>query len=196
MARRVHLKEYDSRWPEAFGAEKQRLAPVLAPYALSVEHVGSTSVPGLAAKPTVDILVGIHRLSDAPRCIERMKALGYEYGPQFEKQIPERRYFKRMAQGAPDAEDLVHVHMVEVGSAFWERHLLFRDHLRANPEAAREYEALKRDLALKHGEDRDAYTEGKSAFVRRIERAERDARAAHRPLTAPGGAAEAPPPPR
>lgn len=85
------------------------------------------------------------------------------------------------------------MHMVEVGSPFWERHLLFRDYLRAHPEAAHEYEALREDLVSAHGDQREAYTEGKTAFIRRIEeeaREERAKRAAARPE--PAGA-EAPP---
>jgi GrpB-like predicted nucleotidyltransferase (UPF0157 family) len=181
---RVTLSAPDPRWPGRFSAEKARLAEALAPYVLTIEHVGSTSVPGLAGKATVDIIAGIYRLSDAPLCIERMKALGYEYVPEFEKDIPERRYFRVQAPGGKEEEDLFHVHMVEVGSDFFERDLLFRDFLRGHPEAAREYEALKHELARTVGHDRSAYTDGKAAFVRKTQEAARAERAARGALTA------------
>ncbi len=196
MAGRVTLSPYDPRWPGAFEAERVRLAGALAPYALAIEHIGSTAVPGLEAKATIDVLVGIFRLEDAPRCIERMEALGYEYVPQFEATIPERRYFRKAVRGAPDAEHLFHVHMVEVGSAFFERDLLFRDYLRAHAEAARDYAALKRELAAKHGANREAYTDGKAAFVGAVQEAARAQRAERKAPMAPGAGAAGPPRPQ
>lgn len=193
--KRVTLSPPDPRWPGAFAAEKARLEAALAPYILAVEHIGSTAVPGLAAKATVDIMAGLYRLADAHRCIPRMKALGYEYVPEFEKDIPERRYFRMRAPGEAEAEDLFHVHMVEVGSDFWERDLLFRDHLRAHPEVAREYELLKHELARRHGEDRNAYTDAKAAFVRKAQADARAERAKRREaLTRRRGGEAAPPP--
>jgi GrpB-like predicted nucleotidyltransferase (UPF0157 family) len=174
---RVTLSPPDPRWPSQFVAEKARLAEALAPYALTIEHVGSTAVPGLAAKPTIDIIVGIYRLSDAPVCIVRMQRIGYEYIAAFEKDIPERRYFRMQTEGAKEGEDRFHVHMVEVGSDFFERDLLFRDYLRSHAQAAREYEALKHDLADRVGHDRDAYTDGKAAFVKKAQEAARAERA-------------------
>jgi GrpB-like predicted nucleotidyltransferase (UPF0157 family) len=193
---RVTLSAADPRWPARFAAEKARLAEALAPYVLTLEHVGSTAVPGLAAKATVDIIAGIYCLSDAPVCIERMKSLGYEYIAEFETDIPERRYFRIQSPGASEGEDLFHVHLVEVGSDFFERDLLFRDYLRAHPEAAREYEALKHDLAARSGHDRNAYTDGKAAFVGKTQEAARSERAAAPGLnTSAGAAAKAPPRP-
>jgi len=195
----VALSAPDPRWPGRFAAEKARLAEALAPYVLTIEHVGSTAVPGLAAKATVDIIAGIYRLSDAPVCIERMKSLGYEYLPEFEKDIPERRYFRIQSPPGREEEDLFHVHMVEVGSDFFERDLLFRDYLRAHPDAAGEYEALKHDLALRAGADRNAYTDGKAAFVRKTQEAARAERAgasaASRLNTSAAGAAKGTPRP-
>jgi GrpB-like predicted nucleotidyltransferase (UPF0157 family) len=196
LARRVTLSAPDPRWPAVFAAEKARLEGALAPYVLAVEHIGSTAVPGLAAKPTIDILAGLALLADAPRCIPRMKALGYEYVPEFEKEIPERRYFRIRTPGDREGEDLFHVHMVEVGSDFFERDLLFRDYLRSHSEAARAYEVLKQDLARTYAEDRPGYTEAKAAFVRKAiaeARAERAAAAVARAINPAAGAAAAPP---
>lgn len=185
----VALSPHDPTWASLFAAERDRLMASLAPYVLAVEHIGSTAVAGLAAKATIDMDVAIFRLEDAPCCVERMKALGYEYLPELEAEIPERRYFRRVASPPGSREDLFHVHMVEVGSAFWERDQLFRDFLRAHPDAAREYEALKRTLAEKHPDNRKAYTEGKTEFVRRIGTA---ARAKESAPTAPAAGAEGP----
>lgn len=170
----VMLAAYDDRWPLLFARERARLEGALAPYVLAIEHVGSTAVVGLASKPTVDILAGIFRLSDTPRLVARMEKLGYAYVEKLEQEIPERRYFHYPATGGE--ADLFHVHMVEVGSPFWERHLLFRDFLRSHAEAARDYEALKRRLAEVHGSDREPYTAAKAEFISKIEaeaRAER-----------------------
>ncbi len=183
------LVPYDDRWPALFAREKARLEAALAPYLLAVEHIGSTSVPGLTAKPTIDILAGIYRLSDAPWTVPRMQKLGYEYLPELEAKLPERRYFRIV--GADGGPHLFHVHMAEAGGPFWERHLLFRDFLRGHAEAAREYEALKRKLADIHGSDVDAYAEAKTGFIRKVE-AEAAAARAKQPLLRPGEA-RAPP---
>jgi GrpB-like predicted nucleotidyltransferase (UPF0157 family) len=133
-----------------------------------VEHIGSTSVPGLAAKPIIDVMVAIRSLADAPACVAPLAAIGYEYVPEHEAVMPERRYFRRGRGGAGTH----HLHMVERSSAFWEEHLLFRDYLRAHSEAAAEYERLKRELAAAHGSDRGAYTAAKTDFIKSsVERA-------------------------
>lgn len=186
----VALSPHDPSWASLFAAERDRLMVALAPYVVAVEHVGSTAVAAIAAKATIDIDVAIFRLYDAPRCVERMKALGYEYLPELEGAIPERRYFRRAAHPPGSREDLYHVHMVEVGSAFWERDQLFRDFLRAHADAAGEYEALKRRLSHEHPDDREAYTQGKAEFVHRIEAAARAERAKKNALTGPAAGAE------
>jgi GrpB-like predicted nucleotidyltransferase (UPF0157 family) len=190
----VALSPHDPRWAGLFASERDRLMAALAPYVLAVEHIGSTAVPGIAAKATIDMDVAIFRLEDAPRCVERMKALGYEYLPELEAAMPERRYFRRVAHPAGSREDLYHVHMVEVGSAFWERDQIFRDFLRAHADAAREYEALKRRLAHEHADNREAYTEGKAEFVRRVEAAASAERAKRAAPTTPAAAGEGPHP--
>ncbi|MEK7247869.1 MAG: GrpB family protein, partial [Chloroflexota bacterium] len=133
-------------------------------WAVAIEHVGSTAVPGLAAKPIIDIMPAIRSLADARHIIAPMEALGYEYVPEFEDDLPERRYFRR---GVPRSH---HVHVVETTSTFWRRHLAFRDYLRAHPETAAEYAALKRRLADGYGSDSGGYTNAKTEFITRIER--------------------------
>lgn len=160
----VRIVEYDPRWPEMFEEDRRRILEVAGAYVTGVEHVGSTSVPGLAAKPIIDILVGVRKLSYALACVSPLYAIGYEYVPRVEILLPERRFFRR---GRPDA-GTHHLHMVEEGGEFWRRQLLFRDYLRAHPEAAREYEVLKRRLADAHGPDRGAYTDAKTDFIESI----------------------------
>jgi GrpB-like predicted nucleotidyltransferase (UPF0157 family) len=129
--------------------------------------LGSTAVPGLAAKPVIDIMVGVKSLDDSPILVERLVGIGYEYVPEFEKILPFRRYFRKMREGRRTHQ----VHLVERSNAeWWDRHLLFRDYLRANPEIAREYAHLKYELSDRLGEDREAYTDAKTEFISEIVR--------------------------
>ena len=127
---------------------------------LRVEHVGSTAVVGLAAKDTIDIQISVANM-DAH--IEQIEALGYEYVPDDE---PSHRFFKLKTE---DGDHLLHVHVCQVGGAWEQRHLRFRDMLRSDPELAIRYEELKRDLATRI-QDRQAYADAKTAFIRRAER--------------------------
>ncbi len=130
---------------------------------VGIEHIGSTAVPSLGAKPIIDILVAVNHLSDAEQCIEPLQSIGYEYVPEYEESIPERRYFHK---GGPPKEQHYHLHMVELTSDFWKKHLLFRDHLRTHPKIAQKYHELKKRLALKYGSDREGYTEAKTSFIK------------------------------
>src|SRR6267378_883863 len=165
----VEIVAYDPHWPETFEREKARVWEALAPYVLAIEHIGSTSVPGLASKPIVDLLAGVYRFDDFPRCIPRAEALGYSYYPEFEEVLPEGRLFVHRRADAPRGSEPSHLLVAEVGTPFWERHLLFRDWLRLHPEDRERYASLKRELARKHGTDREAYTEAKTEFIRSIE---------------------------
>jgi GrpB-like predicted nucleotidyltransferase (UPF0157 family) len=158
----VEIVDYDPEWPVLFEKEKNRILSVIGKKVIAVEHVGSTSVPGLGAKPIVDIMVGIRRLSDAQDCIKPLESIGYEYVPEYEASIPERRYFHR---GPHIPNKHYHLHMVEHNSDFWTRHLLFRDHLRTHACTASEYCELKKQLAAKHRSNREAYTEAKTSFI-------------------------------
>ena len=153
----VVVLPYDPRWPELFRIERDRLAGIFGERAAGIEHVGSTAVPGLAAKEIVDILLGLRPLELNPQDLSAMTRLGYV--DRGELGIPGRRFFPK---GAPPTH---HVHAVEHGSVEWLKHVHFRDHLRAHPEDARSYAKLKHDLAARFPDDREAYTEGKSPFV-------------------------------
>lgn len=159
---RVRLVPYDPRWPERFKGERDALEEAIEPWVVrGIHHIGSTAVPGLQAKPVIDILVGIESLESGRACFGPLAELEYLYAPYrpaemhwFCKPHPSRRTH--------------HLHLVPVGSARYEEELAFRDHLRVMPEAAREYAALKRELAARFANDREAYTDAKEAFIRSV----------------------------
>ena len=155
----IEVVDYDPSWPRRYEEERDRIAAALGDAVVAIEHVGGTAVPGLPAKPVIDIMVGVADIERAGQAVAGLINLGYQYVPELESQLPERRYFRR---GSPETH---HVHMVPVGSDFWEEHLLFRDYLRGNPQAAEEYGKLKRGLANRFRFDRDAYRAGKVPFI-------------------------------
>jgi GrpB-like predicted nucleotidyltransferase (UPF0157 family) len=155
----IEVVDYDPSWPRRYEEERDRIAAALGDAVVAIEHVGGTAVPGLPAKPVIDIMVGVPDIERAGQAVAGLINLGYQYVPELESQLPERRYFRR---GAPETH---HVHMVTMGSDFWEEHVLFRDYLRSNPQAAEEYGKLKRALANRFRFDRDAYRAGKVPFI-------------------------------
>jgi len=164
MGAPVVIVDYDPQWPILYQEEKGRILGVIGHAVVAIEHIGSTAVPGLGAKPIIDIMIAVCRLADAEECIEPLQSIGYEYVPEYNDIIPERRYFHK---GPPEARTH-HVHMVELTSDFWERHLLFRDFLRAHPEEAQQYCQMKKELAAKSGSDREAYTDAKTSFIESV----------------------------
>lgn len=160
-AESVVIVPYDRDWPHRFERERNVLRQVFRGTDAVIEHVGSTAVPGLGAKPIIDIMVGVPALQEVEVRIPGLESRGYEYVPKYEAQLPERRYFVK-PRSRPRTH---HLHCVVRGGEFWCRHLAFRDHLRSHPKSAAEYVELKQRLASRHRTDRVAYTEGKSAFV-------------------------------
>jgi len=165
----IIIVDYDPRWPQLYKEEKARIIAALGRWLADIQHVGSTAVPGLAAKPIIDIMPALRSLDDTPRIIEPMRRLGYQYFPEYEDDLPERRYFRKPPGEAFRGGGTHHVHFVETTSDFWRRHIAFRDYLRAHAGAAREYAELKRRLAAEYAADREGYTEAKSDFIRGIE---------------------------
>ena len=159
----VIVVEYDPRWPEQFAEESERLRQVMGDALVAVEHVGSTSVPGLPAKPVLDILVGVRALAEGEQAVPALASLGYEY--RGENGIPGRLFFRK---GLVPYRRTHHLHMVETGHEQWAPMLSFRDYLRSHPDEARRYEALKHDLADQFRADRRAYTDGKAEFVKAV----------------------------
>jgi GrpB-like predicted nucleotidyltransferase (UPF0157 family) len=155
----IEVVDYDRDWPRQYVAERDRIDAAIGDVALAIEHVGGTAVPGLPAKPVIDLMVGVEDIERAGPAVAGLINLGYEYVPELESQLPDRRYFRR---GSPESH---HVHMVPVSSDYWAEHLLFRDYLRTHPQAAEEYGKLKLGLAGRHRLDRDAYRAGKVPFI-------------------------------
>ncbi len=127
-----------------------------------VEHIGSTAIPGLPAKPILDIMPGLVAYQDGLKTIEPLEQLGYEYFG--DNGIPGRYYFRLLFE----QRTVVHIHMFEIGTGNWLRHLIFRDYLRANPAIAAQYAELKKELAVRFRNDREAYTDAKSEFINSV----------------------------
>lgn len=157
----LELTDYDPRWPVAYEDERRHIATALGVSIDAVEHVGSTSIASMVAKPVLDIMVGVERLALSPDQTARMEKLGYE--ARGERSGVEGRLFFR--KGNPRTH---HVHVVQRGGELWQNYLLFRDYLRTHPSDAARYAALKRDLATAFEHDRPRYTESKTPFVTEI----------------------------
>ena len=165
MARRVWVTAYDPAWEAQAAQEARRVQAALGENCPVVYHIGSTSVPGLAAKPIIDIMPVVRSLGAVDGSRAALESLGYEYLGEFG--IPGRRY---MRKGGDERTHQVHV-FAQGDTVNITRHLAFRDFLRAHPDVCAEYAALKRELAARYPYDIDAYCEGKEAFVRRFEAA-------------------------
>lgn len=161
----VQLVPYDPRWPEMFRAEAARLRHFLGTAAvLRVEHMGSTALPGLSAKPIIDMLIEIPSFDVALRTIvPKLREERWEYLWRDDRPPGHMVFIRRDGAGVRTH----HLHMAPAGHPMWER-LAFRDYLRTHPDEARRYEKLKRQLASTHSGDREAYTEGKAEYVNRI----------------------------
>lgn len=163
LSKPISIHPYDPQWPIQFEREKARILTALGPLLLEIEHFGSTSVPGLAAKPIIDMLAAVSHLEDVSVCAEPLRRLGYEDAAvQLGRwTVPDRRLFCRGAYN----EGSHHLQLVEMGSAPWVGNLRVRDYLRAHPKAVERYARLKQGLATTHGTDIDGYTEGKTALL-------------------------------
>ena len=157
----ITIEEYDPRWPQEFESICTRVAEGLGPLAAAIEHVGSTSVPALAAKPIIDLDILLRSPADLSEVIRILESFGYEH--RGDLGVPGREAFRAPAGSFPH-----HLYVCPPDGREYYRHLAFRDHLRAHPQDAETYAALKRRLALKHADDREAYSCGKADFVEEI----------------------------
>lgn len=170
----IIIADYDPGWPAMFEEERARLQEAIGEWAADIQHVGSTAVPGLAAKPIIDIAVHLHSLIDGFKCITPLVELGYDCLGEFG--IPDRIYFRKTTDtplpgqraGLEGIGRTHQIHMYPLNHDQFAKHILFRDYLRAHADAAREYEALKRELAVRHAGDIEAYADAKSDFVQTI----------------------------
>ena len=161
MSDPIIIEDYDPRWPEQFEVLGRRIATALGPLASAVEHVGSTAVPGLAAKPILYIDGLLHAAADLPEAIQHLGTLGYEH--RGDLGVPGREAFR------PPPDDIPH-HLYVLGpeSREYIRHITFRNHLRRNPQDALDYERLKRALAREYRNNREVYNRAKTEFVEAI----------------------------
>lgn len=157
---RVVIVDYDPEWPRRFEAERHRIMEALRAPGLTVVHVGSTAVPGLGAKPIVDIMVGVRDRAEANRVQKALEMNGYT---DVTPQPGDPEWFYCLGWGTRELYH--HVHLVVEGSRHWRRQLAFRDYLRAHPHAAEEYHELKKRLTHHYGENRIGYTDAKTEFI-------------------------------
>ena len=158
---KVKLSPYQNAWVN-FVEEKQRLEEVTGYGILDIQHIGSTAVPGLKAKPILDIGIAVANFEEAFALVPLIEGLGYTY--RGENGIPRRHYFVK----GPPNKRTHHIHMFEEANEEWAKHLLFRDYLRMHPETVTAYQALKEDLAKRYPRDREAYTNGKHEFIQKV----------------------------
>lgn len=155
----IHIVPYDASWPERFEEERAALVDTLKGYIFGgVEHIGSTAVPGLAAKPVIDIMIGVESLSVSRPALPVLEEVGYCY-------FPYRADVMHWLCKPSSELRTHHLHLVPFRSDLWVRRIAFRDYLKLHPPIAREYANLKQQLARQYKFDREAYTDAKSDFI-------------------------------
>lgn len=160
----VALQAHDPAWLTVFDLERDRLRTLFPGTFVDIEHIGSTAVPGLVAKPVIDILAGVRTLADADTLVDRLCENGYTASREFNATLSDRRWLMRWKNG----HRTHHLHIVVHDGGPWHDRLAFRDALRDDPALARRYADLKTELATLHRNDREAYTEAKAVFVRQV----------------------------
>ncbi|EDM48720.1 GrpB family protein [Marinobacter algicola] len=160
----VALSPYDPKWPSMFEVERSRLFSLFPDQFAAIEHFGSTAVPGLSAKPIIDILAGVESMSQADSLIKPLCRSKFTTSAEFNATLQDRRWLMRWADG----HRTHHLHLVVHGGSQWQRRLAFRDALRSNEELAKRYEQLKKRLVAEFSSNREAYTEAKAEFVREV----------------------------
>lgn len=162
---KIIIEPYNPEWEVKFEKEAQLLLDTINEDLVRIEHIGSTSIKGLGAKPIIDIMIGINDFNYADDHISGIEKLNYQYISKYEDIMPQRRFFIKESAG----KRTHHIHMVQYASSFWKRHLFFRDHLRTNKNDRDAYEQLKRELSRKEWNDGNEYADAKSDFIKNIE---------------------------
>lgn len=163
MAQHIRVVDYNPEWPRLFQQEAEKIRAILGDNAVAIHHIGSTAVPGLKAKPIIDILPVVRELTPVDALNGQFESLGYECLGEFG--IPGRRYYRK---GGDDRTHQIHLFSIQ-SEAEIHRHLAFRDYLRSHPQAAAAYGELKSKLATRYPEDIDGYCDGKAPFVQSLE---------------------------
>lgn len=184
---RIIIEEYNPIWKDIFIKEKMFIENLFYDLKPSIEHIGSTAVPGLAAKPIVDILIGLISIEDLDKSVKRLLNYEYIYYKIYEKTFPGRRFliklkdkelfnnFKNIVSDEKDdsiieiKDRLYHLHIVKKDSEFWEMHIKFRDYLMKNKRSRDYYGKLKMNLSKKEWKDGNEYADAKSDFIKSIE---------------------------
>lgn len=161
--RRVEVVSYNSNWKEMYKEESEKIKNILNDIIINIHHIGSTAIPGIKAKPVIDILVEVKDIEAVDKYDNKMKELGYEAMGEYG--IPKRRFFRKEGNKRTH-----HVHIFQVGNEEIERHINFKEYLIAHPDKGREYSKLKEKLANKYTYDVENYINGKSDFIEEIDR--------------------------
>lgn len=161
---KIEVVPHDPRWREEFDKESAQIAAALGKNVAAIHHIGSTSIPGIYAKPVIDMLVEVEDIAEVESRSAEMGSLGYEVMGEFG--IAGRRYFRKDDSAGVRTHQ---VHAFEAGSPDVVRHLAFRDYMITHPEEARAYSELKRKLAAEHPYSMDAYMDGKDGFIKEID---------------------------
>ncbi len=161
MADEIKIEPANPIWSKLFEVEKAQLLAALSSHFVAIEHFGSTAIPGLDAKPIIDMLGGVKSMAEADALLGPLCQLGWDTSPEFNATLSDRRFLLRWPGGIRTH----HLHLVVYGGEQWQQRLKFRDCLRANPALAQQYQKLKYELAAKHRDDREAYTDAKSDFI-------------------------------
>ena len=158
----VQVVPYRPVWKDLFRSEAVKLRSALGNHLLQIEHVGSTSIEGMDAKPIIDIIVALKSLDKTKALVPVLQTLGYNH--KEDDDVPSRAFF---VKGSP-SQRTYHLSLTELESGYWKAHILFRDYLQTHGEVAEEYRLLKRELVEQYSDDRGSYTAGKEIFVERV----------------------------
>jgi GrpB-like predicted nucleotidyltransferase (UPF0157 family) len=182
---KIELVPYDSHWPLLYAKEHARIAAALQSLNPTIEHIGSTSVPSLYAKPIIDVMVGLNAEFDLTKTIDLMNQMGFAWNNRYDDQLPFRRFFMRVeSNGEKTIPDnfttndnfnireyfkvLCHVHIVPLDSTWWREHIAFRNRLRSDEKDRLSYQNLKLELATKSWDDPNHYGRAKTALIQSI----------------------------
>ena len=161
--RRVGVVSYNPNWKEMYKEESEKIKNVLSDIIIDIHHIGSTAIPGIKAKSVIDILVEVKDIEGVDQYNHKMRELGYEVMGEYG--IPKRRFFRKGENNRTH-----HIHIFQAGNEEIGRHINFKEYLIARPDKAREYSKLKEKLANKYNYDVENYTNGKSDFIKEIDR--------------------------
>jgi len=159
----VLIVDYDPQWPTLFGKEKDLILRVVGQKVIALEHIGSTAVPGLGAKPIIDMMAGVTQSKDADECLPPLDRIGYT---DVTPQLGNPDWYYCLAKHYHNVG--YHLHLVRYMSDHWKKHLVFRDYLRKHSDVAEQYHRLKKELSSKYGSDRVRYTEAKTSFIESV----------------------------